>query len=336
MKKIFVIILALSVLTGCSKSKSTPDTPEHIATWEEQLASVNGELLASFDKADTEQDKYHTLPAEIKWNGLTLNAGTYLRLGVTFLVRILEQPDTWHEKEMDYDVFGQMVKQPVEPFPLEKIPFDEFKSIVQKQNKLLSEAGDIETQFAVSGTEEKLSRQALGAMLCRVFSHYYRNHSFPQDVLTSEGSYTHSTTNCDINASEVLAARDQAWKNAGVTESSSNLQKAEAIFIFARNEWDYEGYSNTSKGAVGTIRTKAGNCCDMSHAICAMARLSGIPARYFHAQCLYSSGRIGHVVSQIYVNGKWEFADATNNGNAFGQVSFTDPQSIHYYETLPF
>ena len=67
-----------------------------------------------------------------------------------------------------------------------------------------------------------------------------------------------------------------------------------------------------------------------------MARLSGIPARYFHAQCHYSSGYIGHVVSQIFVEGKWYMADASNDGNTFGNVKFTDYTGLHYYEELPF
>lgn len=334
MKKIFAFILALPILVGCGKNSS--DTPVHEATWEEQLASTNGELLASFDKANTEQETFHTLPADIKWNAMTLNAGTYLRLGISFLSRILAQPATWHEEEMDYNDYGPISKQSIEPFPLDAIPFEEMKSIVSAQNGLLEEGGDIDTQFSVSGTDVKLSRQALTAMLCRVLSHYYRNHSFPVAVSTSEGSYIHSTSNCNISAPEVLSARDEAWRKAGVTEASSTRLKAEAIFNYGRDEWDYEGYFNTSKGAVGTIKSKNANCCDMSHAICAMARLSGIPSRYFHGQCKYSSGYIGHVISQLYVDGKWEFADATNNSNTFGKVSFTDAYNVNYYETLPF
>lgn len=334
MKRVFALIIALSVFASCSENDSA--NPASGVTWEEQFESSNGELLKSFDKANTELETYRTVPAEIKWNGMNLNAGTYLRLGVSFLARIIEQPSTWHEVEMDYMDYSPITKQTIEPFPIDCVSFEEMKSIIMKQNELLRRGGDIDNQFAVNGTNEMLCRQALTAMICRVLSHYYRNHAFPESVCTAEGSYIHSTSNCNISAEEVLAARDAAWKKAGVNEQSSQRQKAEAIFIYARDEWEYEGYYDTKKGSVGTITSKAGNCCDMSHAICAMARLSFIPARYFHGQCKYSSGRIGHVISQLYVDGKWEYADATNNSNAFGKVSWTDAQNIFYYETLHF
>ena len=129
---------------------------------------------------------------------------------------------------------------------------------------------------------------------------------------------------------------DAAWAKAGVTESSTVRQKATAIFNYARDEWEWENYYNTSKGAVGTINARGGNCCDLSHAVVAMSRLSGIPARYFHGQCQFSSGVIGHVVSQMFVDGEWLMADASNNSNSLGTVVFTGYTGLHYYEELPF
>ena len=97
-----------------------------------------------------------------------------------------------------------------------------------------------------------------------------------------------------------------------------DYDRAKAIFEYARDEWEWLNYNNTSKGAVGTIQDKGGNCCDLTHAIVAMSRAAGIPARYRHAQCQYASGVIGHVIAEIYVDGVWYPADASNNENTFG------------------
>ena len=166
---------------------------------------------------------------------------------------------------------------------------------------------------------------------------YAKDNEFPQAIGTWEASYTHATSNCDISSPVVKTARDAAWSKAGVTEASTVREKATAIFNYARDEWYWEDYSNTSKGAVGTINAKCGNCCDLSHAVVAMSRLSGIPARYFHAQCKYPSGTVwGHVVSQIFVEGEWLMADASNDSNSLGTVVFTSYTGLHYYESLPF
>ena len=67
-----------------------------------------------------------------------------------------------------------------------------------------------------------------------------------------------------------------------------------------------------------------------------MARLSGIPGRYFHAQCYYSSGIIGHVISQLFIDGEWVYADASNDSNKLGTVVFNGYESMHLYEELDF
>ena len=113
----------------------------------------------------------------------------------------------------------------------------------------------------------------------------------------------------------VIAARDAALK--GLPADATVRQKAEAIYKYARDEWEWENYSNTRKGAVGTIKAKGGNCCDLTHATLAMCRATGIPARYLHGQCYYSSVT-GHVIPEIYADGKWWIADPTNNDSTWG------------------
>ncbi len=94
---------------------------------------------------------------------------------------------------------------------------------------------------------------------------------------------------------------------------------------------DYQLYANTSKGALGTWNARAGNCCDMGHLMTALSRALGVPARYEHWYCQFSSGTDGHVWSAIYIpdapksgnEGNWFYADPVNNSCYLGYQSFT-------------
>ena len=54
----------------------------------------------------------------------------------------------------------------------------------------------------------------------------------------------------------------------------------------------------------------------------ALARASGMEARYNHGTCYFilSKKNIGHVWSEINVGGKWYIADSTSSRNDFGVV----------------
>ena len=65
---------------------------------------------------------------------------------------------------------------------------------------------------------------------------------------------------------------------------SSPKAKANAIFEFVRDDIKYSFYTNSLKGAKGTLSSKSGNCCDKANLIVAMCRSVGIYARYSHAK----------------------------------------------------
>lgn len=103
--------------------------------------------------------------------------------------------------------------------------------------------------------------------------------------------------------------------------SATTYETAENINNWARDNVNYEFYYNTRKGAVGTMQTRGANCVDHAHLINALARAVGIPARYVHGTCNFiRSGVLGHVWSQLYVNGRWIDADATSSMNSFGVI----------------
>jgi len=79
------------------------------------------------------------------------------------------------------------------------------------------------------------------------------------------------------------------------------------------------------------------NCCDMSHLVCAVARAAGIPARYVHGYCRFSSGLVcGHVWAQLWTGSKWEIADIVSDYNYLGYKTSTTLSTYNYYASLPF
>jgi transglutaminase-like putative cysteine protease len=68
-----------------------------------------------------------------------------------------------------------------------------------------------------------------------------------------------------------------------------------------------------------------------------MCRAAGIPARYLHGQCYFSSGVIGHVIPEIYVDGKWWICDPSNNSATFGTPTWKGMETFNgRYNELEF
>ena len=117
--------------------------------------------------------------------------------------------------------------------------------------------------------------------------------------------------------------------------------KALAIYKYVRDEIGYSYYADTRYGATGTLNAGAGNCVDQASLVVALCRVSGVPARYSHAQgCTFSSGLVtGHVWAQVLVNGVWYSADATSVRNNLGNIKNWNTNSyysVYKYTSIPF
>lgn len=124
---------------------------------------------------------------------------------------------------------------------------------------------------------------------------------------------------------------------------SSPKAKANAIFEFVRDDIRYNFYTNSLKGAKGTLSSKGGNCCDKANLIVAMCRSVGIYARYSHAKnCKFASGlNTGHVWAQVYdpISQTWYTADATSRRNELGNIKNWNTKSYSIpknYALIPF
>ena len=143
---------------------------------------------------------------------------------------------------------------------------------------------------------------------------------------SGSGEYLSATKNCQVNDPEIQVLGKQ-------------LATGQMIFVYVRDKVEYDFYYNTKRGALGTLHDKVGNCTDCSHLIVALARAAGIPARYVNCSGVkFSSGVYGHVWAELYINGAWVKADASNNNNQFGVNPYESQivGSITRYNELPF
>lgn len=153
-------------------------------------------------------------------------------------------------------------------------------------------------------------------------------------ISASLQQYLNPTTNCQSTNSAIIALANSL--TAGKT---TTYAKAVAIFNWVRDNISYSFYYNSVKGAVGTLNAKTANCCDTTHLLIALMRASGIPAKYMHGTCTFSSGTYGHVWAKVYVDGKWYNADAISSKNTFGVINNWNLNSytLHgTYASLPF
>ncbi len=148
--------------------------------------------------------------------------------------------------------------------------------------------------------------------------------------------YLQATANCQVKDSSIVAMAKSITSGA-----TSSYDKATRIFNWVRDNLEYSYYYNTQKGAVKTLSSRSGNCCDHSHLIVALSRAAGLPARYVHGDCYFTTSKTwyGHVWAEIYANGKWYTADGTSYRNSLGSVQNWDTSSWTKkgtYAELPF
>ena len=146
--------------------------------------------------------------------------------------------------------------------------------------------------------------------------------------------YLQATLNCQSDSSTIIALA-----NSITSGKTTDYAKAQAIFNWVRDNLTYSFYYNSVKGALGALSDKTANCCDTSNLVVALARAAGIPARYQHGYCHFSSGWYGHVWAQLYVDGNWYYADAISDYNTFGAINNWDLSTVTLYNTyteLPF
>ncbi len=151
--------------------------------------------------------------------------------------------------------------------------------------------------------------------------------------------YLVPTANCQSTNATIIAVAKQAMYcpssqsyNYVYENPQSTWEAMWNLTEFTTYVLSYDYYANTLRGALGVWRDKAGNCCDMAHFTNAMARSLGVPGRYSHWHCQFTSSAEGHVWASLYIpdapnpniNGEngWIYSDPVNNNCKLGYQSF--------------
>ncbi|KAF5079825.1 Transglutaminase-like superfamily protein [anaerobic digester metagenome] len=235
---------------------------------------------------------------------------------------------------------------PTEDLKSGNINKTEYLAIASKLSAFLN-ANGAAPNYAASSLG-KIQFESLVYMYSKILNFYGTNKYLPSyvsmnpwknttqdNIPASLQQYLNPTKNCQSTNAAIVALSKSITSSA-----TSSYDKATKIFNWVRDNLGYKFYYNTQYGAVGTLNAKTGNCVDTSHLIVALSRAAGIPARYVHGSCTFSSGTVyGHVWAQIYVNGKWYNADAISLRNTFGVINNWNTSSWTLkgiYSELPF
>ena len=136
---------------------------------------------------------------------------------------------------------------------------------------------------------------------------------------------TESDVSNYISAENNRCKRDQTIINKArelTNNKNTNLEKANAIFKFVRDNIGYVKYYNSQRGATKTLVMRGGNCSDQANLLVALCRASKIPVRYVHGlDCKFSTGVYGHVWAQILIDNIWYAADPTSVKNSLGHIN---------------
>lgn len=153
---------------------------------------------------------------------------------------------------------------------------------------------------------------------------------------TSQYYINSSNWKCNSQSSTIINLATKL--TMGLT---SEWDKATAIFNYVRDSISYSYYSNSVRGAEGTLNAGKGNCVDQASLVVAISRAAGLAARYCHGQgCTFTSGLVtGHVWAQILVGNTWYSADPTSIRNSLGNVKNWNVNSfsnLNKYYLVPF
>lgn len=342
---LWILLAALAALVCCSgKDDTKPVVPEEPEIKEYVSdGSWSGDFVIALAKAYDVFEETDELPLTVNVQGLKYGIEKYTAGAGLLLEKITSEPKRWQEKDIvlpDKNAAGREDRN--NTFWADSLSLKELQWLYGQMTAYAAEHAGVFPNYVTfpdpyveeDGTEHdaKLTFNNTAVVFARLFKEFTKTSSFPAKVSSWQSDFLRKTNNCETDSPVVLAAMQEA-----IAGKTTIREKAEALFEYSRIEWEWVNYMNTRKGSVQTIREKAGNCCDLSHALIAMCRAAGIPARYMHGQCQFTSGVIGHVFVEMFVDGTWYICDPSNNDNTFGHHNWKHMVTFNgRYKTLPF
>src|SRR5574344_334506 len=342
MKRFYLPLIACCALFVCfsSNSKDDPD-PKEPTTNEFVSKSYNGDFVVALSKAYDEFASTDELPTTINVQGIKYSKGQYVSAACLILAKMQDNPKTWQDADIEIPKLSYSTSDTKDTFDPDSISISDVQWLAKTiYSYALKNTGypnycTFPSKYVESdGTEHDnmMTCNNAAVIFARVFNAFVKTSTLPAKVSSWQSDFLHKESNCEIDSPVVLAAMKEA-----IGTATSTRAKAEALFNYTRDKWEWVDYTNTVKGSVKVIQDKAGNCCDLSHGLIAMTRAAGIPARYMHGQCQFSKSVIGHVFVEIFVDGKWYICDPSNNSNTFGTHNWTHMATFNgRYKALPF
>lgn len=337
MKKIILLAIAVLLLTSCGR---------HFT-----LDSYNGRFVQAISEAYDVFEETDALPLSIQVDGKEFDKGNYTLAACLLLEKIASGPGTWQKEDLALSPVECEDEYRWNTFDPDVIDFAHIRYMADRIVQYAHENGRLpnyitfpsdnpqspgympQLTMVVTQHDNRMNLRAAMVVMARVINGFVENRGkWPKEVSSWPSSYLESSPNSPADDELVRSTLAAALKDLG--PDATDRQKAEAIFTYARDEWEWENYMNTRKGAVGTINDKGGNCCDLTHTTLAMCHAAGIPARYLHGQCYFKSCVIGHVIPEIYVDGKWWICDPSNNNATWGTPTWKGMETFNgrYYK----
>ncbi|MDO5836526.1 MAG: transglutaminase domain-containing protein, partial [Methanobacterium sp.] len=302
------------------------------------------EIVDAAGRVKNYVETYHTLPNYVQMGSLQVSMSQFLYLltkcttqlnsGITSLIAL---PSV------------SVASSPLEQMNSGNLDKTEYVDLAKRVKSFMDSNG-IAPNYG-STSLGKLQFESLLYLYSRVVAFHGENQYLPNyatmkpwsSVVAKEPSvpaelqqYLLATTNCQVKDPRIIALAQSISSGA-----TSSYQKATLIFNWVRDNINYSYYYDSQKGAVETLTSGSANCCDHSHLVVALVRAAGLPARYEHGYCYFttSGNWYGHVWAQIYVNGQWYNADATSSRNTLGVINNWNTNTWTYkgtYASLPF
>lgn len=220
--------------------------------------------------------------------------------------------------------------------------------------------------YCTSATLGTMQYEECLHFFAKIMSYYYTNKKLPDSMksnpwglfddgsggTTSSGgdatfgvnysaysSYLISSTWCQSKNATIISVAKTGMKYAsgGYANPTSTYQAMYNLFEYLNSKMIYDYYYDTQKGALKSWTSKYANCCDHAHLMNACARSLGVPGRYVHGYCRFSSGLLtGHVWSEVLCGTSWKTADLVSDYNYLGYKTSTTLELYNRYATLPF
>ena len=304
-------------------------------------------IIAASKSVKSYISKHSKLPSSVKIGDVSFKTADYLYLASKAIVNL----KAGNKK----DISIKVMENPSKP----KAAYDlgylrNYLSVAKKVVKTSESQGKLPN--SVSSKVGSIGYNGLVNAFSKVLVQYGKNKKMPayvqvKSLSSSSTSYTGvlnnknkitnlikylaASHNCEVNNAKIKKLVAKLTKNC-----KSDKEKANKIFNYVRDTISYSFYYNTKYGALGTLNAKSGNCVDHAHILVAMYRAAGMPARYVHGTCHFSSGNTyGHVWAQVLIGNTWTVADATSSRNSLGHVANWNSHSygLHgHYISLPF